>query len=218
VEISSRQKRHAFFYVSLARANTDANSLIIAKNQLAAEIESDVKKSWIIPLHLRANPKRMLRRSNSVVWLVNAKLDFGTLLARTNTFNSTRSAGIISGEQMGRLKYYKKVAAVILVAIAALIVTVVLIRYLHPAELKLDSRKITPGQTYLAWDGNPAPSGYYFHAIRYSMYINGSVIYGSGTTDTSWTCPEYVYGQEGNPNYKIDYAVAWTDGYVAAHP
>jgi hypothetical protein len=119
---------------------------------------------------------------------------------------------------MGRLKYNKKAAAVILVAVAALIAIVVVIRYLHPAEVKVYSRRISPGQTYVAWDGNPAPSGYYFHAIYYSMYIDGSVIYGSYTEQTSWTCPEYVYGQEGNPNYKVDYAVAWTDGRVGKPP
>jgi hypothetical protein len=123
---------------------------------------------------------------------------------------------------MGRLKHNKKVAkkvaAVILVAVAALTITIALIRYLYPAEEKFYSRTISPGQTYVAWDGNPAPSHYSFHAISYSMYINGSVIYGSGTEETSWTCPAYVYGQEGNPKYKVDYAVAWTDGRLSTLP
>lgn len=113
---------------------------------------------------------------------------------------------------------YKIVAAVILMAVAAVIATIAVVRYLYPAEVKFDSMKIYPGQTYVAWNGSSTPSGYYFHAIYYEMYINGSVVYGSGTQEASWTCPEYLYGWEGNPKYKIDYAVAWTDGLVGTGP
>jgi hypothetical protein len=110
---------------------------------------------------------------------------------------------------MGRRNYYKKVAAAILIAVAVIIV---LVLYFYPAEATFYSKRMYPGQTYVAWDGNPRPSLYHFHAIYYQMYINGSVVYGSGTLETSWTCPEYLYGQEGNQTYKIGYAVAWTDG------
>lgn len=116
---------------------------------------------------------------------------------------------------MSRRKYNKKVAAVILAAAAILIAIGVIHSLYLPPEAKFYSKEISPGQTYLAWDGNPAPSGYVFHDIRYNMYINGSLVYGSGSTSTSWTCPEYVYGQEGNSTYKVDYAVAWTDGRAA---
>jgi hypothetical protein len=115
---------------------------------------------------------------------------------------------------MGWRNYYKKVAAAILIAVAAILATIVAIHYLYPAEATFYSKRISPGQTYVAWDGNPAPSHYYFHAIYYQMYINSSVVYGSGTQETSWTCPEYVYGHEGNSSYTVGYAVAWTDGLL----
>jgi hypothetical protein len=99
------------------------------------------------------------------------------------------------------------------VARAAVIVTY---RVYHLEEKKLYEKKIYPGQSYIAWDGNPPVPGYAFHAICYNMYIDDSAVYGSGTTETSWTCPEYVYGQEGNPQYKVDYAIAWTDAQAGA--
>lgn len=116
---------------------------------------------------------------------------------------------------MPKPKYSKKIAAAILIA-AAIIITITAIHYLYPSEKSLHSTIILPGKTYLAWDGNSTPPGYVFHEIRYNLYINSQVVYGSGTLDTSWICPEYVYGQEGKPDYKVDYAVAWTEGNAIA--
>jgi hypothetical protein len=114
---------------------------------------------------------------------------------------------------MAHGKLGRKTALVIV--IAAFIIAISVIHFLIPPREISYSKRIYPGQTYLAWDGNPPPSGYAFRAIYYDMYVNGSVVYGSGTNQTSWTCPEYVYGQEGDPRFKVDYAVVWTDGYVA---
>jgi hypothetical protein len=121
---------------------------------------------------------------------------------------------LVFGEEMGKRKYSKKAAASIIIAVTVVIAIIATYRVYHPARQKFYSKEISPGQTYVAWDGNPPPSGYVFHAIYYDMYINASVVYGSGTNATSWTCPEYVYGQEGKPEYKVDYALAWTDGYA----
>lgn len=107
-------------------------------------------------------------------------------------------------------KYGKKIAAVILIA-AIIIVTLVTIRYFYPPEKLSASTMILPGQTYFAWDGKAVPSGYVFHEIRYNLYINGAVVYGSSTINASWTCPEYVYGQEDKASSKVDYAMAWTE-------
>lgn len=119
----------------------------------------------------------------------------------------------VADEKLPKTKYSKKIAAAILIA-AAIIITIAAIHYQYPPEKLLDSTIILPGQTYLAWDGNATPPGYVFHEIRYNLYINSQIVYGSGTLSTSWTCPEYVYGQEGNPSFKVDYAVAWTIGNV----
>jgi hypothetical protein len=119
---------------------------------------------------------------------------------------------LVLGNDMPRQKNLKKIAAVILAAIAFIIALGVIYYVLQPQEKKFYSAEISPGQTYTAFDGNSQPLGYVFHAIRYNMYnASGSIIYGSGTSDTSWTCPEYVYGQEGNLNYTVNYAVAWTE-------
>ena len=114
---------------------------------------------------------------------------------------------------MGKRKFSRKIAVVIL--IAAVIIVIGVSHYLFPPRDISYSKRIYPGQTYLAWDGNPQPSGYVFRVIYYNMYVNGSIVYGSGTNQSSWTCPEYVYGQEDNPHFKIDYAVVWTDSYIA---
>ena len=109
---------------------------------------------------------------------------------------------------------YKKVAAAILIAFAVILTIIVALRSLYPAEAKFDTKTIYPGQTYAAWDGNPTPAHYLFNGIYFQLYINGSSVYGSSTLETNWTCPEYVYGQEGNQNYTVSYAVAWTDGLL----
>lgn len=113
---------------------------------------------------------------------------------------------------MPNRKHRKRIVAVILAVAAFIIALGVVYSVLQPQEKKFYSEEVSPGQTYAAWNGSSAPLGYVFHAIRFDMYdANGSIIYGGGTTDTSWTCPEYVYGQEGNLNYKVEHAVAWTD-------
>ena len=118
---------------------------------------------------------------------------------------------LVSDEKMPKPKNRKKIAAAILIA-AAIIITIAAIHYQYPPEKLLDSTTILPGQTYLAWNGGTAPPGYVFHEIKYNLYINGTVVYGSGTLSTSWTCPEYVYGENGKSSYKVNYAVAWTVG------
>lgn len=116
---------------------------------------------------------------------------------------------------MGKRKYSKKTAAATVIAVTVLIAMIVTYLVYHPARQKFYSKEISPGQTYVAWDSNSSPPGYVFHAIYYDIYsTNGSLVYGSGTTAPSWTCPEYVYGQEGNPKYKVDYALAWTEGHA----
>jgi hypothetical protein len=120
-----------------------------------------------------------------------------------------------SGEEMSgnkhklRRRLAEAIVAVILVA--ALATAISLTRHSSPPTEVSYSRKIFPGQTYLAWDDNPQPPGYVFRAIHFDMYVNGSVVLGSGTNQSSWTCPEYVYGQEGNPRFKVDYSVARTE-------
>ncbi|MGA3191940.1 MAG: hypothetical protein ABSD73_05430 [Candidatus Bathyarchaeia archaeon] len=108
----------------------------------------------------------------------------------------------------------RKVGKIVAVILAVTVTVAVVIHFIIPPRDVSYSKRIYPGQTYLAWDGNPPPSGYAFRAIYYDMYNNGSVVYGSGIAQSSWTCPEYVYGQEGNPSFKVDYAVVWTDGYI----
>jgi hypothetical protein len=120
---------------------------------------------------------------------------------------------LVFGEEMGNRKYSKKTAAAVIIVVIVFIAIITYSLY-HPARQKFYSKKISPGQTYVAWDGNLPPLGYVFHAIYYDIYINSSVVYGSGTNASSWTCPEYVYGQEGKPEYKVDYALAWTDAYA----
>jgi hypothetical protein len=143
-------------------------------------------------------------------------MQHSTKLRGKNTFISSLTASVVSGEEMLRRKFSRKIAVVIM--IAAVIIAISLIHYLFAPRDISYSKRIYPGQTYLAWDGNPSPSGYTFHAINYHLYVNGSVVFGSGTDQTSWTCPEYVYGQEGDPKFKVDYAIAWTESYIATPP
>jgi hypothetical protein len=121
--------------------------------------------------------------------------------------------GLVSGGKMDRRVLARRIAVVVLI-VAVIVVAIGVLRYLFPPRDVSYLQRVYPGQTYLAWGGNPLPSGYVFRAIYFRMYANGSVIYASGTSRTSWTCPAYVYGQEGNSSYRVDYADAWTDGYV----
>lgn len=115
---------------------------------------------------------------------------------------------------MGKRKYSKRTATAIIIAVTVSIAIIATYSVVHPARQKFYSKKISPGQIYVAWDGNPPPLGYVFRAIYFDIYINNSVVYGSGINASSWTCPEYVYGQEGKPEYRVDYALAWTEGYA----
>jgi hypothetical protein len=117
------------------------------------------------------------------------------------------------GEDVSWQKNRKRIAAVILAVVAFITAVAVVYSVLLPPEKQFYSKEISPGQAYAAWDGKSQPFGYVFQQIGFDMYdANGSIIYGSGTTATSWTCPGYVYGHEGNANYTVDHAVAWTDG------
>jgi len=110
-------------------------------------------------------------------------------------------------------KLKKRLAEALLavILVAALAGAISLTRYLSSPTDMSYSRKIFPEQTYLAWDGKAQPSGYVFSAIRFDMYVNGAIVLSSGTKESSWTCPAYVYGQEGDPKFKVDYAVARTE-------
>jgi hypothetical protein len=114
---------------------------------------------------------------------------------------------------MSKRKVSRKIN--VLIVIAAVLIAIGLIHFVFLPPNVSYSERIYPGQTYLAWDGNPQPSGYVFRAIDYNLYVNGSVVLGSGTGESSWTCPQYVYGQEGNPGYKVEYAEVWTESYAA---
>jgi len=118
-------------------------------------------------------------------------------------------------EEMSRKKQKPKrrlkIAIVAVILVAALATAVTLTHYLSsPTDVNYQ-KKIFPGQIYNAWDGNQAPAGYVFRYISFALYVNGSVALSSGTNQSSWTCPYYVYGQEGNPGWKIDYAVVETE-------
>jgi hypothetical protein len=121
---------------------------------------------------------------------------------------------LLSDEKMPKQKVRsrKKIVAEIISVLVVIAIVLATVPYLYPPEKLFYSEKIFPGETYVAWGGNSAPFGYVFREIRYDMYLsNGSLIYGSGTLDTSWTCPAYVYGQEGKSGYKVYYALAWTE-------
>ena len=113
---------------------------------------------------------------------------------------------------MPKRKVSKKIIAAVILALVVIVTVLAIVPYLYPPEKLFYSQKIFPGEIYAEWGGNSAPFGYVFREIKYDMYLsNGSLIYGSGTLDTSWTCPAYVYGQEGKSGYKIYYALAWTE-------